>query len=385
MEETFRLGRIAGVRVGVNWSVIVIFALIAYGLAAQYFPRSFPHAPAAADAAAGIAAAAVFVCSLLAHETAHAVVARRNGVKVEGITLWLLGGVARISGEAPTPGAELRIAAVGPLTSLLLGVVFGLATGVLAATGVTGLPVAAVGWLAGINVTLAVFNIIPAAPLDGGRLLRAFVWRLTGDRSRATTVASRAGQVFGWLLVVYGVVSAFAAGSFNGLWAALVGWFLIGAATQEMWQASAQSVLAGILAAQVMSPAVTVPGSVSVAAFLLRHLPDYRQSAVCVTDEAGNPIGLVTLDRITRVPPADRDRTMLRQLVCPLSQLATGQASEPVTDVLARMRPGCGEGRALIFDGGHLAGVISPEDVAHALHWARLTSEHTTAGQHSRH
>jgi Zn-dependent protease len=376
MEETFRLGRIAGVRVGVNWSVLVIFVLIAYGLAGQYFPRTYPHAPAGADAAAGIIAAIVFVLSLLAHELAHAVVARRNGVAVEGITLWLFGGLARLSGEAPTPGAELRIAGVGPLVSLVLGLLFGLVAGLLAATGVTGLVVAAFGWLGGINVSLAIFNVIPAAPLDGGRLLRALVWWLTKDRRKATLVASRAGQVFGWLLVAYGLVSVFVTRSYGGLWSALIGWFLISAATMETQQASTQSALAGVPVARVMSPADPVPDSMSVAGFLARHLPDYRHSAVPVTDEAGNTVGLVTLDRISRVPPADRDHVTLRQLICPVGQVATARPSEPVTEVLGRMRPGCGKGRALVFDDGHLVGVISPEDVMRALQWARLVSGH---------
>jgi Zn-dependent protease/CBS domain-containing protein len=382
MQETFRLGRIAGVRVGVNWSVLVIFVLIAYGLAGQYFPRAYPHSSAAADAAAGILAAIVFVFSLLAHELAHAVVARRNGVPVEGITLWLFGGVARLSGEAQTPGAELRIAGVGPLVSLLLGLLFGLVAGLLAANGVSGLVVAAFGWLGGINVSLAVFNVIPAAPLDGGRLLRALVWRLSRDRRKATIVASRAGQVFGWLLVAYGLFSTFVTRSYTGLWSALIGWFLVSAATVEAQQAGTHSALAGVPVARVMSPASPVPGSVSVAGFLAHHLPDYRHSAVPVSDEGGNIIGLVTLDRIGRVPPADRGRVTLRQLVCPVGQVATARPDEPVTEVLGRMRSGCGEGRALVLADGELVGVISPEDVMRALQWARLVSGHATAARH---
>jgi Zn-dependent protease len=381
MDETFRLGRIAGVRIGVNWSVLVIFVLIAYGLAGQYFPRTYPHAPAGADAAAGIAAAIVFVLSLLAHELAHAVVARRNGVPVEGITLWLFGGVARLSGEAPTPAAELRIAGVGPLVSLLLGIVFGLVAGLLAATGATGLVVAAFWWLGAVNVSLAVFNIIPAAPLDGGRLLRAVVWRLTRDRRKATIVASRCGQVFGWLLVGYGVISVSVTRNYSGLWSALVGWFLISAATVEARQATTQSALAGVPVARVMSPAEPVPASMSVASFLARHLPGYRQSAVPVTGAAGDVIGLVTLDRISHVPPAERDRVTLWQLVCPVGQVATARPDEPVIEVLGRMPSGCGEGRALVIDDGRLVGMISPEDVMRALQWARLVSGHATAAR----
>jgi len=194
MEETFRRGRIAGIRVGINWSVLVIFALIAYGLAGQYLPRVYPREGVAAYVVAGVTAAVVFVASLLAHEIAHALVAWRNGVSVEGITLWLFGGVARLSGEAPSPGAEVRIAGVGPLVSLVLGLGFGAAAAIAAAAGVSGLALAALEWLGGVNIALAVFNVVPAAPLDGGRLLRAVVWWRTGDRRKATAVASRAGR-----------------------------------------------------------------------------------------------------------------------------------------------------------------------------------------------
>jgi Zn-dependent protease len=172
VRATLRLGRIAGIRVGVHWSVLVIFVIIAVGLAEGRLPEAHPGRPPWQYWAAGILAAVVFFASLLAHEIAHAVVARHSGVEADDITLWLLGGTARLKEEAPSPGAELRIAGVGPLVSLVLGVAFAAVAGALRAAGSSGLTVEAVAWLAGINLTLAVFNALPAAPLDGGRLLR---------------------------------------------------------------------------------------------------------------------------------------------------------------------------------------------------------------------
>src|SRR5262252_2951736 len=165
MGQTFSLGRISGIRIGVNWSVLLIVALLAY-------------------------------------ELAHSLVARRNGLEVEGITLWLLGGVSRLQGEVADPGAEIRVAGVGPLVSLILGGALWLLAWLLHAAGVRGVAVAALAWLGGINVLLAAFNVIPAAPLDGGRLLRAVLWRITGDRFKAAVWSARSGQVFGWALVV---------------------------------------------------------------------------------------------------------------------------------------------------------------------------------------
>ncbi|PWR16562.1 site-2 protease family protein, partial [Micromonospora sicca] len=205
MRASFRLGRIAGVPVGVNWSVLVIFLLIAWGLAANQFPRAYPDRPALAYAAAGLSAAVVFFLGLLAHEVAHAVIAKRNGIAVEGITLWLFGGVSELRGEARDPGAELRIAGIGPLVSLIIGLFFGGIAMLLALAGAHGLLLGSLAWLAGINILLAIFNVLPAAPLDGGRLLRAAVWKATGDRTKASVVAARAGWVLGALLIGLGL------------------------------------------------------------------------------------------------------------------------------------------------------------------------------------
>jgi Zn-dependent protease/CBS domain-containing protein len=372
MTETFRLGRIAGIRVGLNWSVLAIFLLIAFGLAGQRFPAAYPGEPAVAYWAAGLAAAVVFFVSLLAHELAHAVVARRHGIAVEGITLWLFGGVARIRGEAPDPGTELRVAGVGPLVSLVLGVVFLAAAAVLDMTTGGGLAVAAVGWLGGINLALAVFNVVPAAPLDGGRLLRAFLWWRTGDRLMATQRASQAGRVFGWLLVGLGLLSVLTQGSLGGLWLAFIGWFLVGAATAEGQQANLRAALAGLPVRQVMTPDVTtVPASMTVQELLDGELARHRPSTFPLTTDTGALAGLVTLDRIRRVPPAERATTALTDIACPLDEVATATPTEPVADLLPRLNA-CADRRALVLQDGRLVGIVTPTDISHALEWHGL-------------
>src|SRR5215469_3980880 len=163
MGQSFSLGRISGIQIRVNWSVLLIVALLAYGLAVGEFPAAAPRHPVAEYVAAALVTALAFIGSLLAHELAHSLVARRNGLKVEGITLWLLGGVSQLEGEVKDPGAEVRIAGAGPLVSLILGVAFILLAWLLHAAGVQGVVIAALSWLGGINILLAVFNVIPAA------------------------------------------------------------------------------------------------------------------------------------------------------------------------------------------------------------------------------
>lgn len=372
MTSNFRLARIAGVDVGVNWSVLVIFFLIAGSLSMGQLPAAYPGRSALAYGAAGILAAVVFFLGLLAHELSHAIVARRNGVEVEGITLWMLGGVAQLHGEARTPGADLRIAGVGPLVSLLLGLGFGVVGGVVAAAGGGGLLVATLAWLAGINVLLAVFNILPAAPLDGGRILRAALWRWRGDRTWAAVTAARAGRVLGALLIAVGLWQFLAVGSFGGVWLAMVGWFLVGAAAMEERGTRTAATLAGVRVADVMSrePA-TVSPDMDVATLVDAYMWGAPHSAFPLTVD-GRPVGLITLNRVKSVPVEQRGGTRLLDVACPLDQLVIAAPDEQINDLLPRLS-GCADGRALVVDErGQLVGIITPTDVSRAMQRASL-------------
>ncbi|MFF4890472.1 site-2 protease family protein [Micromonospora chersina] len=379
MRASFRLGRIAGVPVGVNWSVLVIFLLIAWALSASQFPRAYPGHSAVAYVAAGLAAAVVFFLGLLAHEVAHAVVAKRNGIDVEGITLWLFGGVSELKGEARDPGAELRIAGVGPLVSLIIGVFFGVIAALLALAGAHGLLLGALSWLAGINVLLAIFNVLPAAPLDGGRLLRAAVWKATGDRTKASVVAARAGWVLGALLIGLGLWQFLAGSGVGGLWLALIGWFLIGAAGMEERQARMGSALRGIRVAEVMTPQPqTASGEMTVADFVDHYLFAYRHSALPLTEE-GRPVGLVTLDRVRGIPADRRASTTLAEVACRADELVLANPDEQLTDLLPRLSQ-CADGRALVVTDQRLVGIVSPSDISRAVQRGSMR-EQMTAGR----
>jgi Zn-dependent protease/CBS domain-containing protein len=374
VRATFTLGRIAGVRIGVHWSVLVIFGLIAAGLAAGRLPEAHPHHLWVAYALAGLVTAVVFFASLLAHELAHAVQARRNGVAVDDIVLWLLGGATRMRAEAPSPAAELRISGAGPLVSLVLGVGFGLVASALAAVSAPGLVVESVAWLAAINILLALFNAIPAAPLDGGRLLRAFLWWRTGDRLRATAGASAAGRVFGWMLVALGLWWFLWAASFGALWLALIGWFLVVAATEEERQARMREVLRGVPVRETMTPdPVTVPSRLTVGGFLSDPAYAYRHSAYPVMGEGENGdgdevFGLLTVERAERVPAADHRRTTVGEVMLPLAEARVAAPDDALSELLPRVERGA-EHRVLVIDGVRLVGIVSPSDVSRTVKW----------------
>ncbi|GGM14599.1 MULTISPECIES: site-2 protease family protein [Micromonospora] len=374
MRASFRLGRVAGVPVGVNWSVLVIFALIAWALSASQFPRSYPGHPGWLYWLAGLAAAVVFFLGLLAHEVSHAIVAKRNGLAVEGITLWLFGGVAELKGEARDPGAELRIAGIGPLVSLLLGVFFGVIALGVAMAGGGGLLLGSLSWLAGINVLLAIFNMLPAAPLDGGRVLRAAVWKATGDRTRATVVAARAGWILGVALIGFGLWRFLVGAGFGGLWLALIGWFLIGVAGLEERQARMGSALRGVRVGDVMTPQPqTASGELTVADFVDNYLFAYRHTALPLTVD-GEPVGLVTLDRVRGTPVEKRATTRLAEVACRAEDLVLAAPEEELTDLLPRLSA-CADGRALVVTGGQLVGIVSPSDISRAVQRGTLRDQ----------
>ena len=357
---------IAGFPVRVGWSAVAVMAVVAWSLAGRILPLAFPGYAAATYWAAGTLTAALFLASVLTHELGHALLARRSGLVVEDITLWAFGGIARIRGDAPSPGAELRIAAVGPLTSLAIGVGFLIAAVGAGVAGIGGIGVGVLWSLAGINLLLALFNLVPGAPLDGGRILRAALWRWHGDRTRAALGAARAGQVVGVALVVVGLTQVLATGQAAGLWNALVGWFVYGAARAEADQAALLRNLQHLRVADVMTPNPPVgPAWFTVQAFLDGHALDHRLRAYPVQEFDGRLAGLVPFAALLRVPPERRGGVRVGAVTMPIDELVSTRPDEPLGELVGRMSL-AGNGWALVFDGGHLVGVVTPDDLAMA-------------------
>ena len=258
MRDSLTLGRIAGIRFGVNWSWAIVFALIVWTLATGIFPSTNPGHDQRTYIAMAIVAALLFFTSLLMHEFGHALEAKREGVEIEGITLWLFGGVAKFRGMFPSAGAEFRIAIAGPLVSLVLGAIF-----VLLAWKAS-LPEVADGvaaWLGYINLTLLVFNLLPALPLDGGRVLRSALWGASGNLGWATHVAALIGRGFGYLFIVGGVALVIWQSAYSGIWIAFIGWFLLQAAAAEDRTLLARQALRGLRVRDVVvrDPVTTRP------------------------------------------------------------------------------------------------------------------------------
>ena len=365
MRQSIRIGRFGGVDVGVNWSVIVIFGLLTWELAHLIFPQSYP-ASNTAYWVAGAVAALVFFLSLLAHEVSHAVVARRNDVGVHSITLWLFGGVAQLDGEARTAGADFRIAVVGPATSLALAVTFAGAQLATTHANVHGLVVGVLSWLWRINLILAVFNLVPAAPLDGGRILRAALWRAWGDRARAALTAARAGRGFGVLLIAVGVIS-FVSGGGIGLWPALLGWFLYSAAGAEERFARVRGGVTRVTVAQAMTPhPPVIAARATVADLVDGRLGYYGGEAVAVVDDRGWLAGLVMTDAVQSVPSEQRPFRLVGDIAVPLAALAVGRVDEPMEDLFERITAASGHAALVLDDSGRLAGVVTAADLHRA-------------------
>ena len=252
-----RLGSVNGIPVKADWSLLVIIWLLTWSLATGGLPALAGGYSTGAYWVAAALTSVAFFASLLAHEFAHSFVARRDGIEVRGITLWLLGGVSELTEEATNPSDDLRIAFVGPLASLAVAVLAFIVAGILDIANVSLLVVACFSWLGSVNVILGVFNLIPAAPLDGGRVLRAILWRRTGDRTRASLSATKAGRAFGYVLVAVGFVE-FVYATWSGLWFVLLGWFLLSAAHAEENQIKLGGALSGVRVRDTMA---LTPGS----------------------------------------------------------------------------------------------------------------------------
>ena len=369
MKQTVRLGRVGGIAVGLHWSVAVILAIIAELLAVAVLPGAFPHRSAALYWAVAAIAAVVFLASLLAHELAHALVARRNGVGVRSITLWMLGGMAELDAEAPSAGADLRIALAGPAASLAAALVLFGAGAAIGAAGGPGVAVAAATWLAVMNGILAVFNLLPGAPLDGGRVLRAALWRHYGDRERAERGASRAGQVLGAALIGLGIGELLVFRSFSGLWLMLIGWFLLTTAAAEEKAAAAKAALAGVRVADVMTADPELaPGWESVSEFIGRAAARSRQDAFPVVGPDGGLAGVVLASQLARISADSRARLRLDQVALAVPPGYRAAPDDPAGPLLTR-RPLGGEVAAVVLAGGRVLGLVMVSDLQRALRW----------------
>jgi Zn-dependent protease len=367
VRDSLTLGRIAGIQVGVNWSWLVVFALIVWTLYSGIFPETNPGLSSTAYGVMAVFAAALFFLSLLLHELGHAVVARREGMEIDGITLWLFGGVARFKGMFPSAGAEFRIAIAGPLVSLALGVVF------VALAWQAGLPGEADGvlaWLGYINLALLLFNLLPALPLDGGRVLRSALWGAKHDFAWATRVAAAIGRGFGYLFIVGGLALVFFQGTFSGVWIAFMGWFLLSAAGAEDRYLLARRTLSGLRVRDVMNPQpVTASPDETLGRFMDEIVWTRRHTTYPVIQD-GRAVGLLPFRCLAAVPRAEWDTRRVRDCMLGLDEVPLLAPGLDLVDAAAELSES-DLGRALVVDDDRLVGLLSVSDVARAFELRR--------------
>jgi Zn-dependent protease len=372
VRDAIPLARVAGFPVKVHWSVLVILWLFTWSLAST-LPSTVKGYTHLDYWLAGVCGALVLLASLMAHELAHAVVARRAGVAVESVTLWLFGGVTRLGGEAKTPKAAFRIAIAGPATSLALAATFGALVAALHSVRAAPIVVGVASWLAAINLLLGLFNLLPGAPLDGGRVLRAYLWRRHGDIVRAGIGAAHAGRVVAFVLIALGLAQFVAGGVIGGVWLAFIGWFIFAASRDEETRLSARQIFAGVSVSDAMTARPhTAPGWLTVEDFIQRYVLGDRHSAYPVADPDGSIVGLVTLSQLRDVAPGRRGTTRVADIALPLDAVPTAAPREPLTALLERMAPAGPRSRALVVDGGDVIGIVTPSDLTRLMDVYRI-------------
>lgn len=368
MEAKVKLGRIWGIPIGLHPSWFLIFGLLTWSLAVGFFPEEYPDLPLAAYWLLSGLTSVLFFGSVLAHELAHSFFALRNHIPVRRITLFIFGGVAQIEQEPRSPGAEFRIAIAGPLASLGLASLFGglwwldQSTSYLAAPSI---------WLARINLMLALFNMIPGFPLDGGRVLRALVWRLTGSFHRATRVAASTGQLVALGFIGLGVFTIFSGGLFNGLWLAFIGWFLQNAAAGTQTWSNMRHSLRGVTVGQVMNrDCPKVPSLLPLSRLVEERVLNGAQRCFFVTDN-GHLRGLLTLREITSIPQRKWRFVTTEQVMVPIERLAQVEPQAELMSAL-QMMDNADVAQVPVVEDGEIVGTLSREQV---LHYVRLRAE----------
>jgi Zn-dependent protease/CBS domain-containing protein len=328
--QSVKLTTIRGIDVGVHYSWFIIFVLITFSLTAR-FASEHPQWTLAEHYLVGIATSLLFFVSILLHELAHSFVALAKGIPVRSITLFVFGGVAQIGREPDRPMTEFQIAIAGPIASALLAVGFGVIASV---SGDQFERLSALaGWLSSINLLLAVFNLVPGFPLDGGRIFRAALWHMTGSLTKATRIAAGTGQGVGYVLIFFGIVTGFTVNWFSGLWLAFIGWFLMNAAQESVVQVSVRSALSGLTAEDVMSrDCPIVSHRMALAELVQDHILRTGQRCFIVVD--GSRLeGLVTLHQIKAVPQARWGQVSVEEAMTPVSQLRLVAPNQPILEV----------------------------------------------------
>ncbi len=363
------IGKAFGIQLRLHYSWFFVFALVTWALAAVYFPSEYPGWSLSVRIAAGLITSVLFFGSVMVHELLHSIVSQRQGIPVQSITLFFLGGVSQIGSEPKKPADEFRMAIAGPLSSLVIGgIFFGIYFGwrgvdTFAAQFVTGIAY----WLGLINVFLGAFNLVPGFPLDGGRVLRSLIWWRSGNLKSATRIASNAGRAVGFILIFVGIWFIFTGNWLNGIWLALIGWFLESAAVGSYQQLLMQEMLKGHVASEVMSgDCVVIPPDMTIDHLVNGNI--LTSGRRCFPVGSGSEImGLMTLHNVKEVPREQWTTETVKEAMTPLDKLKWVRPDEELSSVL-RILTENNVNQVPVVQDNKIIGMVSRENLLNFVH-----------------
>jgi Zn-dependent protease/CBS domain-containing protein len=369
MNASVKLGQIWGIPIGLHLSWFIVFILVLLSLSTSYFPEQYPQLSSGSHVILAAITTVLLFGSVLLHELGHALVALRNRIPVKGITLFIFGGVAQITKEPETPGAEFRIAIAGPLVSLGLAGLFG---GLFLVNQNIPFLAAPSEYLMRLNFMLVLFNMIPGFPLDGGRVLRSIIWKITNNQSRATQIASLGGQVVAFGFIGLGILNMFTGQFTNSLWLIFIGWFLQSAAASAGQQTRIQQRLRGVSVEQAMNRDLSIVSPLTpLSQVVEQRVLQHGEATFFVTDYDGQPAGLITLQDITRIPQVQWRYMTAGQVMTPMHRILQVEAGAELIAAL-RMMEENGAHHAAVVQDNHPVGLLSREQV---LRYLRLRAE----------
>ena len=360
MQGSLRIGQIAGIDIYINYSWIIIIVFLTFYLATGWFPSLYAGWPTAEYWAVSFFSAILLFVSVLLHELAHSLVARRRGLPVKNITLFIFGGVSNLEQEPKSAGVEFQMAFVGPLTSILIGVVAYLLQLPLQGSKT---PAEAILFYIGVmNIILGIFNLIPGFPLDGGRVLRSIIWKISGSLRTATRIASIIGQIIAYLFILFGIFLFFSGLIVNGLLIGFTGWFLLTASQSANAQVMLQTLLRGVTVRKVMNTTpITVPANISLHKLVYEYfLPQGLRSALVM--QADQLAGLITLSDIRHFPQEEWNQVPVGHALIPLEKLHVVSPEQDLNDVLPLMT-GRDVNQLPVVENGQLVGILSRDAI----------------------
>lgn len=358
MNGTFRVGNLFGIPFFVNASWFLVLGLVTWqygGALAALFPALGPVAPWLL----GLFTALLLFASVLAHELGHSWVAIKQGIGVKSISLFLFGGLANLERESKTPAEAFWVAIAGPLVSIFLA---GLLTVIGVGAALTGPAAAIVQLLASINLALALFNLIPGLPLDGGNILKAIVWKITGNPYKGVIFASRVGQIIGWIAIATGI--------FGNIWNLVIGWFLLQNAGQSAQYATVQNELAGLTAADALTPeSPIVPENLSLREFANNYVigSTHTWRRFLVTDDAGQLVGAIDLDDMKTIPTGSWPQVQVKDILKPIEFSTTVKPELSLLEVVTLLEQLKVQELPVIRENGVLVGLVEKAEIARLL------------------